>query len=148
MDLIASPPRLSLAAPPTEVRRPSRPSRAVLLTALLIDGNAPALFFSLLGMLARFMALFLFIVGFFSERQTRRHPESRPWACASWLSERAGVGTVMGTGREPAASIIMAFICGRLHSLGRYATIPLPCPLRLCHWHDVAGRVAAALELP
>ena len=64
MDLIASPPRLSLAAPPTEVRRPSRPSRAVLLTALLIDGNAPALFFSLLGMLARFMALFLFIVGF------------------------------------------------------------------------------------
>jgi hypothetical protein len=38
--------------------------------ALLIDGNAPVLFFSLLGMLARFTALFLFIVGFFSKRQT------------------------------------------------------------------------------
>jgi hypothetical protein len=49
MDLIASPPRLSLAAPPTEVRRPSRPSRAVLLTALLIDGNAPALFLFAFG---------------------------------------------------------------------------------------------------
>jgi hypothetical protein len=49
MDLIASPPRLSLAAPPTEVRRPSRPSRAVLLTALLIDGNAPPYSFRFWG---------------------------------------------------------------------------------------------------
>ena len=40
--------------------------------ALLIDGNAPVLFFSLLGMLARFTALCLFIAGLFSTRRTLR----------------------------------------------------------------------------
>jgi hypothetical protein len=41
-------------------------------SALLIDGNAPVLFFSLLGMLARFTALCLFIAGLFSMRRAPR----------------------------------------------------------------------------